>query len=381
VRREPITDAPDRAARRAITAMFLANGMAVASFIARIPDVQTDLGLREATLGLVLPGVSIGVISGLLVSGWLIPRTGSRRLMLIGASVAIVMLPLAGLASNALLLGLALVVLGLGGSTMDVGMNAQGVGIERSYGRSIMVGMHAAWSAGTLLGALGGTIATTTGTPVATHLLIVAAIITVIAATASRWLSIDDVAAPGTPAHFAIPRGALFPLALIAFAAALGENTAASWSGLHLRDTVVVPAAQVGWGYVAYTAAMVTVRVFGDRLVVRFGRQRVVSGGGVLAALGFLLMASVPTLIATLIGLVMIGLGLGTTVPLAFATAGRVARTPGEGVAAVASVGYLAFLVGPPTIGILADTIGLSVGFVLVAAVIAILTTRRLPVQ
>lgn len=359
--------------------MFLANGAGVSSFIARIPDVQASLGLREATLGLVLPGVSIGVITGLTLAGWLVPRTGSRRVMLLGAIVAVITLPLAGYAPNAWLLAGALMVLGLGSSAMDIGMNAQGVGIERGYGRSIMVGMHAAWSAGTLLGALGGSLATAAGVPVGRHLAVVAVGVAVVALVAARWARIADQAEPGAASRLALPRGALLPLALVAFAAALGEGTAGNWSGIHLRDTVEVPAGRIGWGYVAYTTAMVIVRLLGDRLVSRLGRQGVIRGGGVLAATGFALVALVPTLPAALLGFALIGLGLGTTVPLAFATAGRIARTPGEGVAAVASVGYLAFLVGPPVVGLVADTIGLSVGFALVALVILLLLTRRIP--
>ena len=375
------TGVPDRAARRAVTAVFLANGMAVSSFIARIPDVQTSLGLGEAVLGLVLPGVSIGVITGLTISGRVIPRSGSRRLLLTGATITAVLLPLAGLAPAAWLLAATLVVLGAGSSMMDVGMNAQGVGIERGFGRSIIVGMHAAWSVGTLIGALGGTLATATATSVPVHLSLVAVAFGALTAVAARWLRVADHAEPGAPARFAIARGPLLPLALVAFAAALGEGAAANWSGIHLRDTVEVSAGRVGWGYVAYTAAMVSVRLVGDRLTARFGRRRVVTGGGLLAACGFGLVAGVPVLPLALLGFAMVGLGLGSTVPLAFAAGGRVARTPGEGVAAIASVAYLAFLVGPPVVGYLAEHVSLAAGFTLVAVVVAGLTARRLPVD
>jgi MFS family permease len=370
---------PDVAARRAVTAMFLANGTAVASFISRIPQVQADLGIGEATLGLVLVGVSIGVLTGLTTAGRLVPLTGSRRIGLAGAVIAVVALPLTGLAGSAPLLAATLLLLGVGASSMDVGMNAQGVGVERGYGRSIMIGFHAAWSAGTLLGALSGLVATVLAVSVAAHLTAVAVWIAALSVAAARWLRIVDRAAAGTRTRFALPRGPLLPFALIALASALGETTASNWSGIHLRDTVEVAASQVTWGYVAYTAAMVTVRTVGDRVVKRFGVQRVVRGGGLLAASGYLLLVVAPVLPAALLGFVLIGLGLGSTVPLAFARAGRVARTPGEGIAAVASVGYLAFLVGPPAIGWIAEVAHLSVAFALLAAILLVLMTRRLP--
>lgn len=368
-----------RAARRGLTALFLASGLTVASFLSRIPSVQADLGLRAATLGLVLPALSVGVVIGLLLAGRVIARTGSRRLMRTGLLTAVVALPATGLAPGPGSLGAALLLLGLGVAAMDVGMNAQGIGIERAYRRSLLIGMHAAWSVGTLLGALAGSLAIANRMPVWAHLTLVAGTVAVLGSTALRRLRGDDRVAVARPARFSLPRGPLFPLALIAFASVLGESTAGYWAGIHLRDTVVVASDRIGWAFVAHTAGMVGARLIGDRLVGRFGRQMVLRASGLVAGLGFLVVATVPVLAGGVAGFLLVGLGLGSLVPLAFAVAGRVAETPGEGIAAVLAVGYLAFLIGPPVIGALADTIGLSVGFAAVAIVITALTIRPLP--
>lgn len=368
-----------RAARRGLTGMFLASGLTVASFLSRIPSVQEDLGLSAASLGLVLPALSVGVVTGLLLAGRVVGRVGSRRLMLAGVLTAVLALPLTGLARGPFILALTLLLLGLGTASMDVGMNAQGIGIERSYGRSILVGMHGAWSVGTLIGALAGSLAIASGTPVWVHLAVVAALIVTIGVTALRRLEVDDRVSAPTPARFALPRGPLLPLAMVAFASILGESTAGYWAGIHLRDTVAVAADRVGWAFVAHTAGMVGARLIGDQLVGRFGRRAVIRASGLLAGAGFLVVATVPVLLGGVAGFLLVGLGLGSLVPLAFASAGRMVATPGEGVAAVLAVGYLAFLVGPPVIGALADTIGLSAGFLLVAVVIAVLAARPLP--
>jgi MFS family permease len=368
-----------RSARRGLTGMFLASGLTLASFLSRIPSVQEDLGLPAATLGLVLPALSVGVVTGLLLTGRVIGRTGSRRLMLAGVLTAMIALPLTGLAPGPRSLALSLMLLGLGAASMDVGMNAQGIGVERSYGRSILVGMHGAWSIGTLIGALVGSLAIASRTPVWAHLAVVAAVVATIGVTALRRLTVDDRVSTTTPARFALPRGPLLPLALVVFASILGESTAGYWAGIHLRDTVAVPSNRIGWAFVAHTAGMVAVRLIGDRLVGRLGRNAVIRGSGLVAGVGFLVVASAPVLLGSVVGFLLVGLGLGSLVPLAFASAGRVVPTPGEGVAAVLAVGYLAFLIGPPVIGVLADTIGLTAGFLLVAVVIAVLTTRPLP--
>jgi MFS family permease len=366
-------------ARLAVTLFFAANGIAISSFIARVPDVQAGLGISKATLGLVLGSLSAGVVAGLVVAGWAVDRTGSRRVTLFGAATGVSVLSVIGLAPGPLPLALGLFMTGAGLSSMDVGMNAQAVGVERAYSRSIMVGFHGAWSVGALFGASSGALATYLRAPVVLHLAVVALLLGVIVLAAAPGLRISDRTSERTGPRFAWPRGALFPLALVAFAAALGEGTAGEWSGIHLRETVAVDPARSGWGYVVYTGSTLAVRLVGDRIVHRLGAARVIIGGGWAAAAGFLLVAFVPTLPAALVGFALVGGGLAVTVPLAFSAAGRVSDTPGRGVAAVASVGYLAFLVGPPIIGTVSETAGLPITFAGVGILVLALTTRRQP--
>ncbi|MFO7962167.1 MAG: MFS transporter [Nitriliruptoraceae bacterium] len=371
--------AADRRGRRAVTLAFLANGLAVASFLVRVPNVRDELALREATLGLVLSGLAVGVVLGLVLSGVLAARYGSRRLTLGGAVVMIALLPGAGLAPDPVTLVLLLIAIGAAGSTMDVGMNAQGVGIERAYGRSIMLAFHGAWSVGALAAAVIGSAAMGLEVPVAFHLAGISVVLAGLVLAAARDLRVEDrVASPSGP-RFALPRGPLLPLALIAFAAALGESTAADWSGIHLADQLQVAPGRIGWGFVASTAAMTTIRLLGDRLVRRVGPARVVVIGGAFATAGYLTIAISSSLPLTLVAFAAVGGGLGVTVPLVFAAAGTRSASPGAGVAAVATVGYLAFVVGPPIVGLVADLAGLRISFALVAVTIGLMTLRRHP--
>ncbi|MFA9446911.1 MFS transporter [Egicoccus sp. AB-alg6-2] len=368
---------PDRAARGAVTAAFLANGAAVASWIARIPDVRAGLGLSESALGIVLLGLALGTVVALPLAGGAVARIGSRSVTLGGAVVMVAVLPLIGHAPSAPLLALTLVVLGAGVSTMDVGMNAQGVGVERGYRRSIMVGLHAAWSVGSLVGALVATVAVRLGISVAVHLTAMAAVIGVMIALCAGWLRVRDRAAVGTSSpRFALPRGALIPIALICFAAAVGEGSASDWSGIHLQDVVGVAEHRITWAYVAFTAAMTVSRLLGDRFTRRFGPVLVVRVGGLVAAAGFALVTLVPTLSAAMAGFTLAGLGLAPLIPLCFSAAGRVARTPGEGVAAVATIGYGGFLAAPPIIGVLTEAMDLRVPLFLVGALVLAMSLR-----
>jgi MFS family permease len=217
------------------------------------------------------------------------------------------------------------------------------------------------------------------GVSVAAHLAGIALVIVVITLLAAPGLRIEDRVAAREGPRFALPRGPLLPLALVAFASALGESTASDWSGIHLADELGVEAGRVGWGFVAVTAAMTTIRLVGDRLVRRLGAARVVVAGGGLAVAGFATLVVGQQLWIALLAFAAIGAGLGVTVPLAFAAAGTRSDSPGAGVAAVGTVGYLAFVVGPPLVGLVADLAGLRVSFALVGLTIAALVLRPHP--
>jgi MFS family permease len=376
----PLSATPDRANRRAVTVAFLANGLATATWLARIPAVRDDLDLAASTLGLVLLGLSAGVLGALPVAGGLVPRLGSRRVVAIGATVAVLSLPLLGLAGGPWTLAAGLVVFGAGNSTMDVAMNAQGAAVERGYGRSIMVGLHGAWSVGALLGALSGSVAAAVGLEVLPHFVVSAVVIALLTASTLPWLRVDDRTGvvDGAP-KLAWPHGALVPLALVALASSLGESTASDWSGVHLRDVVGVGAGQAPWGFVAFTAAMVTGRLTGDTATRRLGPATVVRAGGALAGAGFLLVVLVPSLPVALVGFAMVGLGVAPIVPLVFSAAAATGRSAGEGIAAVATVGYGGFVAAPPIIGVLADLTDLRVSLALVGLLILVMTVRRGP--
>jgi MFS family permease len=328
----------------------------------------------------VLFGMSLGVLAALPVAGGLVPRLGSRRVTVAGAAVAVGALPAIGLVEAPWPLAFTLAVLGAGASTMDVGMNAQGAAVEHGYGRSIMVGFHGAWSVGALLGALGGSVAVARELTVLQHFAAAATAIALLIAVAAPWLRVLDRQAVETRGpRLAWPYGALIPLALIALASSVAESTASDWSGVHLRDVVGVPASRAPWGFVAFTAAMVAARLGGDLLTRRIGAAAVVRWGGLLAGAGFIVVAAVPTLPVALLGFTMVGLGVAPIIPLVFSAAGRVARSAGEGIAAVATVGYGGFLVGPPVIGLVADGLDLRVSLLAVGVLVIAMTARRGP--
>lgn len=373
------TARPDRAARGAVTVVFALNGALVASWIVRIPATQARLGIGERTLGLVLACLAVGVLLALPVAGGATARLGSRRVAAAGAALGVVALPLTGLAPTPVVLAASLVALGAGTATMDVGMNAQGIGVEAGYGRSILVGMHASWSLGALLAAVAGAVTTVLDVPSPAHLAVVSGLVAAAMAACLPWLRVRDRRVDGTrerAPRLALPRGPLVPIAVVAVGSSFGESTGGDWSGIFMRDTVGVPAELAPWGFVAMMAAMTLSRLVGDRVTDRIGAGGTVAWGGRLAGAGFLLLALAPWVSTAVVGFLAVGVGVASITPLAFAAAGRTAASAGAGMAAVASVGYAGFLLAPPLVGTVADLVDLRAALGAVGLLVLACTQR-----
>lgn len=374
----------DRPARIAVAAVFVGNGALIATWLVRIPDVRAELGLGEAVLGLVLLGLSVGSVLSLPTSGAASARFGSRPVTVAGAFVGAAALAAIPWLPGPLPLALTLVVLGVGASMTDVGMNAQGAGVEVGYGRSIMVGFHAAWSFGAVLAAGVGAAALALGVPAAWHLGVMAGAVLAVTVGAAPWLRIRDQArrtAADGGSRLALPRGPLVAVALLALGATIGENVAGDWAGIVLADLVGVGPERVAWGFVVFTGTMMLARLVGDRVADHLGGPQTIALGGTVTAAGFLMIAAAPwlptgTLAVTLVGFAAIGTGVAVIVPLAFALGARLGRSSGEGIAAVATVGYGGFLLAPPVVGVVAERFDLRVSLVLVAIAVFALTAR-----
>jgi MFS family permease len=348
-----------RAARLAVAGIFALNGMALANWIARIPDVKQQLALSDQQLGLTLFFAAIGALLAQPTIGWLIGRVGSRRLttvMLLAFCLSVV---LPGLAGDMLSLMAALFVLGACNGGLDVAMNAQAALVEQRYARPIMSSFHGLWSVGGLAGAaLGGLIATQ-AVAVRTHLLGVAVVATLLALVATRWL-VDDNQHHDAGPSFALPPRALLLLGFIAFGVLLCEGAVADWGAVYLRESLHSTPAIAATGYAIFSLLMAAGRLTGDGLALRLGPALVVRGGGALVALGIVLAvgSGVPAL--AIVGFGLVGAGLACSFPLILSAA---ARTPGmaasTGIAAMATAGYTGFLVGPPLIGTLAEAVTL----------------------
>jgi HAD superfamily hydrolase (TIGR01509 family) len=358
-----------RTTRVAISFFFLADGLLIGSWASRIPAVREHAHLTNAELGLALFAMSVGALAAMPLAGWLSERIGSRVVTItstVGAAAAVCVASFAGGLAE---LAATLVLFGAGFGGINVAANAQGLALERRYGRSILASFHAAFSAGGLAGAgLGALVAASDVGPRAHFAAIGIAVAAGSAALGGRLLApAPRAAAPGR--IFVRPPRALLVLGAVAFSTMLAEGAVADWSALYLSHSLEATAAVSALGYTGFSLMMATSRTLGDRLNERFGPVALARAGGLLAAGGLAGALVLGTAPAALAGFAAMGAGLGVIVPVVFRAAGsNPTVAPGVGLAAVSTIGWLGFLAGPPAIGLVAGAVGLPKALAIVVA-------------
>jgi len=364
----------NQVARWAILAIFFIHGLVFANWFARIPDIQANLNLSEGEFGLILVGGSVGIMGALAMAGGLVARFGSKQVTAIASYVFIISLPIIALATNAFMLFFGLLWLGMAAGMMDVSMNAQAVEVERRYERPLMSSFHAAFSAGGFVGAILGSILIGLNWSVLLHFTVIPFLMILATAYAIRYCVYVEGEQTSGGSTFSLPKRALIPLGLIAFCASIGEGAMSDWTGIYLRDIALADATIVTWGYGAFSLTMMLGRWAGDWLVGRFSNTAIVRAGAILAGVGTLLSIVIPTPAMSIIGFALVGAGLANVIPLAFSMAGKQPNIQvGEGIAGVATIGYMGFLAGPLIIGAVADLFNLQVSFILIVVLMLVM--------
>lgn len=363
-----------RLARLAVAILFFLNGAIFATWATRLPAVQARLLLTTGKLGLALLGTAVGALVAMNLSGYLAARFGSRSVTTIAAVSLCAMLPLLALAPTFPALVVTLVLFGACNGSMDVAMNTQGVVVERQYGRPILNSFHACYSLGGLVGALVGGLVAAHGLAPLPHFLGIALLFVILTLSAARLLLPAQTDAQGKGVTFVFPTRALLALGLVAFCVVLGEGAMADWSAIYLTGTLHTGAGLAAAGYAAFSLVMAGGRGAGDQLTARLGPRTMVRLGGLVAAIGLTLALIGIWVPIAILGFGLVGAGFSVLFPLTLSAAGHTSKqASGTAIAAVATCGYMGFLVGPPVIGFVADALSLRIalGFVVVLSLCA----------
>ena len=393
--------------RNAVFVIFWLTGFIFASWATRVPNVRDILDASTSQMGVLIFGLAAGSVLGLFGSSHVIARLGATTTILICLSMASLGLVLVGLVSTFVpglaILFVALMALGVGYSITDVAMNLSGAANERQIGRTLMPIFHAMFSVGTMVGAGFGALLEYLRVPIGVHLVGVGLAAIVTTRIAARFLqpaehpgedepaerpaggraAVDDPMADpisdtppidgwrGRLAVWRDPR--ILLIGLIVLGMAFAEGSANDWLSLSMVDGYGITNAGGAAMFGVFVTAMTLGRLFGGKVLDRFGRVPVLRGTAVLAVVGLALVILGPNLAVAAVGVVLWGLGASLGFPVGMSAAADDPRTATASVAAVATIGYFAFLIGPPLIGILGEQVGLLNAFwvVGVLAVIA----------
>ncbi|WP_141203112.1 MFS transporter [Streptomyces griseorubiginosus] len=371
-----------RRRRQALYLFFFLPGIALSSWVTRTPDVRDQLGASTGQMGLILFGLSVGSMLGILCSGRLVARLGTRPVILLGTVLIVAATGVIGAgsaAASAPLVTTGLFLFGAGIGAGEVAVNVDGADVERITGRPVLPTLHGCFSLGTVLGALAGMTATAAEVPVSWHLGVVALVATGMLLHASRALVGRVGLSTGTrtaePVKGAAPQvwkdRKLLLIGAIVLAMALAEGAANDWLPLLMVDGHGLDATAGSLVYVGFAAAMTLGRFGGTYFLVRFGRAAVLRASAVSGAVGLVLVIFSDNVVIAAASVLFWGLGASLGFPVALSAAGDSGPEQTARVSLVAIIGYVAFLVGPPALGFLGDHYGLRSAMIVVLVFVA----------
>jgi len=369
-----------RKARLATLIAFLINGFSVGNFVSRIPDFKYELRITNGVLGASLFCASIGVLAALRPASRAAAKYGSGPVTKNAAFTLSLAVPLVGLLFNLLWFLFSLFLYGVLSSTHDLSMNAHAAALEDKAGKRVMSTFHAMWSIGGLTGgAIGGLLANA-NVSIRLHALVIGGFIFLIALLTRNWFLpaaadqhlIEEHKKRKTPRRFLV-------LGLLGLCGALGEGAASDWGGVLARETFHASALMSALPYVFFSATMVTGRLSGDFLAHKFGVVKLLTWSGFIAGIGLTAGLFAGNIYGVIIGWLLLGIGLSTVIPMMISATGTLANekysgqvSAAEGVALVTGVAYFGFVIGPPLIGYLSESMTLRWAMLL-PAVLAII--------
>ena len=364
-----------RQARVATSAVFVVHGAVVGSFAARVPWIADHVGVGPGGLGIALLMPGVGALVAMPLSGRLIHRFDLRSVAGILILVWCAALLLPAFPTTLVLLCLALIAYGAAAGLADVAMNAEAVLVEERYGRSVMASFHGWWSVGGLAGSGVAALAARAGVDARVHFAVVAVVLAVVSVLATRRL-LPHRAEPelDAPPAFALPSRAVLPIGLIGLCAVFAEQAGLDWSAVFIRDLLHHPASTGALTVAIFSISMAAVRFAGDAVVRRFGPVAAVRMAGLCATVGAFAIVLSHQIVVVIVGFGLLGTGIAIVVPLVFAAAGRIGDHPGRSLAGVAGIAYGSGLIAPGVIGGVAHLSSLTVSFILVVVLTAVMT-------
>lgn len=386
--------------RNAVVAAYAFSGIAFATWVSRLPAIRDGLDLTPGNVGLLLLCMTLGSFISVSASGLIVLRFGSRQTIRIGSIMVGAGLVLAGLGTSVLVsppaVAAGLAVIGLGTASWNTASNVEGAAVERAVRRHIMPRLHGSFSLGTVAGAAAGAWAAAASVPVFWHFAAVGLLVAGSVATAASWFRADVTPVegrhsfkPARPDTFEDPSTGPIPitrqepdhpdapldnkrqiaaawrdrrtllLGVLVLGLALAEGAAGDWVALALADGHGQSDAAGAAGYGLFVTFMTVGRFAGTVVLDRFGRVPVMRWCAALAVLGLGLFVFAPVPWVAYAALAVWGLGASLGFPVGMSAAADDPLKAAARVSVVSTIGYGAFLCGPPLLGLLAEHVGI----------------------
>lgn len=389
-----LTDQQIRTWYCAVLIIFFASGLLMSSWLARLHDVAHGLELTAGPMGMLLLAQTVGSFSAVSVSGVLVNKFGARCCILVAYLISTAGMALVGLGisyAQVWVVTCALALMGLGSAVSNVASNVQGAAVERALGRYVTPIMHGFFSIGTVVGAGISALDTHFGVPFGVHMLYMALLILVLVLYSLRLCHSENYEQDNTAMMAQVgaykvkdawrDKHTIF-IGIFVLGMALAEGSANDWIALALTHEYQTTATVGSLGYFTFVAAMTTGRLAGTRMLNRYGRIPVLRVTCGLAIIGLLIFIFAPTTAFGFVGLVIWGLGASLGFPTGMSAASDDPLKSAVRVSVVSTIGYAAFLGGPPLLGLLGEAFGIRHGLlgVLIFVVASLALTRYLEI-
>jgi MFS family permease len=366
--------------RIAVSAMFFFMGFIFASWASRIPVYKNHFHLNEAELGTVLFMLPLGSFIALPFAGWSVDRFGSRIMGVISTSGYGLALYALSQAQTSFSLSVMLFIFGFVGDTVNISMNTQALDLQTAYRRPILSSFHALWSLGALSGALLGGWTLKTQIDTEMHFLMVAIAVGALCFWSWFYLMPHDGRKEKGKKLLALPDRSLLVIGAVCLCCTLCEGAMADWSALYYNQVKVDATTISTTGFTAYVLMMAMGRFSGDRLVMAMGYRKVLILDGIFVAGGMALALALKQPWLVIAGFGLVGFGVSTVIPIAYTAAAKSETMKASvALAAVSTIGFTGFLIGPPLIGFIAHEIGLraALALVILLGIVIIVLARR----
>lgn len=347
----------------AISSMFFMLGLCFGSLSSRMATIKGELSLPDGVFGSVLFAMSAGVVLSLPISGWAIAKLGSRVVGIAAIIANAILLFLVPFSSNIYQLAILLFISGVAYSAVNVSNNTQASIAEAISGKTQLPFFHGIWGVAGFIGAGMGALMISQEIALPIHFGGISVIALV--STLACWRALyNKPELEQTGPAFTIPDKSLFNYGLIVFCSMACEGIMYDWSVIYFQDVVSADRKFVGLGFAVFMGAMTMGRLLLNRFVDRLGLRKTLQWSGILTLVGMVMTTLYPSLVSSLIGFFLVGLGICAVIPLVAGAAARSSTmAPSSAIASVLTIGFLGTLIGPPLIGFLSDTFGLRYAF------------------